>query len=216
MEGAWGGAWGPPVSTRVASVEGQAQVKTSAWGKPLPAAGQPQPHLQASPQAQPVGGVAGLGAGVPVDPLPVRARLDQAPVGRGLPPASPQQSATSSVVASPLSVPSVPSGPLPGVLSMGIGTSGGMNAGKVVAAVALAGSSATSEGRHVVRCKGLPFSATATSVASFFEPLVRVPACFFDEQTANSPLCVVQIIADHPARLRVCTGNRRGRSEPSA
>jgi len=86
-----------------------------------------------------------------------------------------------SAVASPLFLPAVPSGPLPGALPLQVnllppmGAATGMTAAEVVAAgVAMAGSTAVvGEGRHVVRCKGLPFSATAASVATFFEPLVR-------------------------------------------
>lgn len=173
VEGAWGGAWGPPATARGPSSEGQAQAKQSAWGRPLPAGAQPQAHLQPS-AGQPVA-VPGLAGGA-VESVPSPARLDQAPVGRGLPPASPQQSPASSLVASPLSLPAVPSGPLPGVLPSSIAGRVApvvLTAAEVVAAgAALGGSSAANEGRHVVRCKGLPFSATVASVASFFEPLV--------------------------------------------
>jgi hypothetical protein len=174
VEGAWGGAWGPPATVRGPSSEGQALAKQSAWGKPSPASAQQQAHLQPSAgQPVPVPGLAG-GA---VDSLPPHAHLDKATVVvRGLLAASPQQSPASSLVASPLSVPAIPSGPLPGALPSAIagrGAPGVLTAAEVVAAgAALGGASTAGEGRHVVRCKGLPFSATVASVASFFEPLV--------------------------------------------
>jgi hypothetical protein len=174
MEGTWGGTWGPPAPARGLS-DGQAQAKQSAWGKSSPTGVQPQAHLQPS-TGQPVPGLAG-GAS---DSMPSPTRLDQTVVGRGLPPVSPQRSPATSLVMSPLSLPAVPSGPLPGALPSALGGMGApvvppviMTAAKVVAAgAALGGASADGGGRHVVRCKGLPFSATVASVASFFEPLV--------------------------------------------
>lgn len=65
-----------------------------------------------------------------------------------------------------------------------------------VAAEAAASSEGNATGHFVVRCKGLPFSASADTVTCFFDPLVRPPAR------------AAALVTTHPIRSRALAMQR--------